>query len=110
PLTVCIVVLCKYVPSLGWVDTIMGDKVQVQPHLLFYQQLLADRDEDAQDYAEEVAKNKGICYAMDNVLLPALALTRREVVYGKLESEESERIFEEIDELQELLIKQEEGQ
>ena len=49
PLTVCLVVLGKYVPQLKFLDVLLGDEAPLDAHVTFYQRLLArDQDEATQ--------------------------------------------------------------
>ncbi len=49
PLTVCLVVLGKYVPQLKFLDVLLGDEPALDAHVTFYQRLLArDQDEATQ--------------------------------------------------------------
>jgi len=94
PLTVCIVVFCKYIPTLEWVDILMGDKLLSQPHMTFYQQLLADHQDAAETTLYESYSKDGLEKMMEEIALPALALTRREVVLKKLDSSEEKQIYQ----------------
>lgn len=93
PLTVCIVVFCKHAPSLEWVDILMGENPLPQPHLSYYQYHLAGNEDAAQDLVELSLKNEGYEKTLEGIALPALALTRREEVLGKLDREESAEIY-----------------
>ena len=42
PLTVCVVVLGKYVPQLKFLDALIGDAPALSPPARFYQRLVAD--------------------------------------------------------------------
>ena len=49
PLTVCLVVLGKYVPQLEFLDVLLGDEPSLDADVSYYQRLLArDQDEAAQ--------------------------------------------------------------
>src|SRR6202011_5903871 len=49
PLTVCLVVLGKYVPQLGFLDVLLGDEPSQDTDVHYYQRLLArDQDEATQ--------------------------------------------------------------
>lgn len=93
PLTVCIVVFCKHAPSLEWVDILMGENPLPQPHLSYYQYHLAGNEDAAQDLVELSLKKEGYEKTLEEIALPALALTRREEVLGKLDREESAEIY-----------------
>lgn len=93
PLTVCIVVFCKHAPSLEWVDILMGENPQPQPHLSYYQHHLAGNEDAAQDLVEVSLRKEGYEKTLEDIALPALALTRREEVLGKLDRDESAEIY-----------------
>lgn len=93
PLTVCIVVFCKHAPSLEWVDILMGENPLPQPHLSYYQHHLAGNEDAAQDLVEMSLQKEGYEKTLEDIALPALALTRREEVLGKLDRDESSEIY-----------------
>jgi len=94
PLTVCIVVFCKYIPSLEWVDVLMGEKPEVQPHLNYYQHHLANDEGASQALIDACAKKDGIEKAIETLVLPAVALTRFEEAAGKLDPEEASQMYD----------------
>lgn len=94
PLTVCIVVFCKHIPSMEWVEIMMGENPPPQPHLSYYQHHLADNEETAQELLESAAKKQGREQALEKIALPALALTRREEVLGNLDHEEAGQMYQ----------------
>lgn len=94
PLTVCIVVFCKHIPSMEWVDIMMGDNPTPQPHLSYYQHHLADNEDTAQELLEAAAKKNGVEDALENIALPVLALTRREEVLGNLDRDEVDHMYQ----------------
>ena len=93
PLTVCIVVFCKHAASLEWVDILMGENPLPQPHLSYYQYHLAGNEDAAQDLVELSLKKEGYEKTLEDIALPALALTRREEVLSKLDRDESAEIY-----------------
>ena len=94
PLTVCIVVFCKHLQSLEWVEVLMGVNPLPQPHLGYYQQHLANHEDVAQAMLEEAAQKDGVEAAVDGIVLPALVLTRREEVLGRLDRDETSQIYQ----------------
>ncbi|WP_395746941.1 AI-2E family transporter [Prosthecobacter sp.] len=94
PLTVCIVVFCKHAPSLEWVDILMGENPLPQPHLSYYQYQLAGNEEVAHTLLEDTIRQTDLGTAMEGIALPALVLTRREEVLGKLDDEEAAEIYQ----------------
>lgn len=103
PLTVVLVVFSRYIPSLEWIDILMGDKPKPQPHLCYYQQLISDNHEIAHTTVEESIEDKGIAETIDSILLPALSLTRREVTLGKLSREEQSEVHDNLSQTLELI-------
>jgi hypothetical protein len=94
PLTVCIVVFCKHIPSLEWVDLVMGENPPPQPHLSYYQQHLAGNEDAAQALIESSLEENGVEKTLEDIALPALALTRREEVLGRLDAQEAAQIYQ----------------
>lgn len=96
PLTVCIVVICKYIPSLAWVDVLMGEKQPPQAHLMAFRRLVAGDEDAFQSTIQESFEKNGVEVTLDQVVLPALVLTRREAMLGKLDEEEQKQVIETI--------------
>lgn len=94
PLTVCIVVFCKHIPSMEWVDILMGENPMPQQHLSYYQNHLANNEDAAQTLLENSMEKKGLETTLESVVLPALVITRREEVLGKLDLDEATQIYQ----------------
>ena len=86
PLTVCLIVLSKHLPSMGFLVLLMGDDPVLEPKARYYQRLLARDQDEAADIVEEYVKANDPESVYDEVLLPAL-------YYAKQDSER-ERISE----------------
>jgi predicted PurR-regulated permease PerM len=72
PLTVCLIVLGKHLPAMGFLVVLMGDEPVLAPRARYYQRLLArDRDEAA-DTVDAYVKASPPQSVHDEVLLPAL--------------------------------------
>jgi predicted PurR-regulated permease PerM len=78
PLTVCLVVLGRYVPPLKFLEVVLGDEPVLAPEAQFYQRLLAKDQEEARDVAEAYLKDHPLGIFYDAVLIPALALAERD--------------------------------
>ena len=94
PLTVCLVVLGQHVPRLHFFALLLGCQPPLRPHVSYYQRLLAKDLAEAAQVAAEQAKSSGLSTLCDDVLLPALALARRDRKYNGLTAEEEEGIFQ----------------
>ncbi|MGA7914657.1 MAG: AI-2E family transporter [Candidatus Acidiferrales bacterium] len=78
PLTLCVVVIGRYVPRLSFLPVLLGDDPVLSPDSRFYQRLLAlDRDE-ARIILVEHLKDKSLEVLYDSVLIPALNLAERD--------------------------------
>jgi hypothetical protein len=78
PLTVCIVVVGKYVPQFRFFDILLGDQPVLSPAERIYQRLLAMDAEEAADVAEEQLESSSLEAVYDQVLLPALAMAEQD--------------------------------
>jgi len=78
PLTVCIVVVGKYVPQFRFFDILLGDQPVLSPAQRIYQRLLAMDAEEATDVAEEQLDSSSLEAVYDQVLLPALAMAEHD--------------------------------
>ena len=58
PLTVCLAVLGKYVPHLGFLHVLLGDQPVLAPHERFYQRLLADDPDEARECGPRVPQGQ----------------------------------------------------
>jgi len=74
PLTVCLVVLGRYVPQLRFLEIMLGSQPVLVREEQLYQRLISANTEEAIDLAEtEVAATSAIAF-YDNVAIPALRL------------------------------------
>jgi len=94
PLTVCLVVLGKYVPQLHYITVLMSDEPVVEKHVVLYQRLLAmDQEEPAQIVADFV-KAHAVERVYDDLLIPALNFARLDRARDDLTDEQERFIWE----------------
>ncbi len=74
PLTVCLVVVGRYVPQFGFLDVLLGNEPVLEPHEKLYQRLLAGDPNEASDNAEEFLEEEYLVDYYDKVGMPALLL------------------------------------
>ena len=90
PLTVCLVVLGKHLPALGFIVVLMGDRPVIEVKARYYQRLLArDRDE-AIDIVEAYVDTNGRELVYDTVLLPALYYAKQDHDRGLLSEDDTQ--------------------
>ena len=85
PLTVCLVVLGRHVPQLGFFHVLLGDEPALAPELKFYQRLLARDPEEAIELAEEYLDDEPLDKLYDMVIMPALGLAEQDRLRGSLD-------------------------
>jgi predicted PurR-regulated permease PerM len=88
PLTVCLVVIGKYVPQLQFLDILLGDEPVLPPHMRVYQRLIAGDEDEAQELLEAEHKERPLLEVYDEVLVPALALAELDHHRGSLDGEQ----------------------
>jgi predicted PurR-regulated permease PerM len=78
PLTVCLIVLGKHLPAMGFLVVLMGDEPVLDARARYYQRLLARDQDEASDVVEEYVKENPPESVYDEVLLPALYYTKKD--------------------------------
>jgi predicted PurR-regulated permease PerM len=94
PLTVCLVVLGQHVGRLGFLSVLLSDRPPLAPHVSYYQRLLADDLGEASRLVAAHADAEGTARVPDDVILPALAMARRDRQRGELSAERARAIHE----------------
>ncbi|WP_129776533.1 AI-2E family transporter [Peristeroidobacter soli] len=74
PLTVCIAVLGRHVRSLRFLAVIFADEPALQPHVRFYQRLLARDEDEASVLVSRKLQEAGPIGVIDQVLMPTITL------------------------------------
>ncbi len=87
PLTVCVAVIGRYVPQLGFLDILLGNQAPLKPEEAFYQRLLAGHPDEATSQAEDFIKDHSPAEFFTQVALPALLLAERDRLRGELEGD-----------------------
>ncbi|MFO0960161.1 MAG: AI-2E family transporter [Isosphaeraceae bacterium] len=88
PLTVCLAVIGKYVPSLRFFATLLGEEVELRPHLRFYQRIVALDRVGATAVVTAELKQHTPLEVFDSMLLPALARGEQDSERGALDEGE----------------------
>jgi predicted PurR-regulated permease PerM len=94
PLTVCLVVLGKYVPALSFFDTLLGDQPAMEAPVGYYQRLLARDQDEAAEIAAEHLKANALGQVFDGLLVPALVYAKRDVDRQALNEDDQRFIIE----------------
>ena len=92
PLTVCLVVLGRYVPFLKFLDTLLGDRPALEPSHRLYQRMLAQDESEVAELVDDHAALDGLDATYDEVVVPMLAHARDDLRGGRLEQATHDRL------------------
>jgi predicted PurR-regulated permease PerM len=93
PLTVCVIVLARYVPQLSFLHIALGDQDVLTTEIQLYQRLLAMDHAEARDVVDQFLKDHPLLDLYEQVVIPALALAEQERHRGTLEPAREEFVF-----------------
>src|ERR1700722_2282629 len=93
PLTVCVVVLGRYVPQLSFLHVLLGDEDVLSTELHLYQRLLAMDHAEALEVVTQFLKDRPLLDLYQQVIIPALILAEQERHRGTLEQTREDFIF-----------------
>lgn len=79
PMTVCLVVIGRYIPQLQVFETLLGSEPVLAPPERLYQRVLQGDVEEAIEIAEEAIEESSLASFHDTVLLPTLRLASEEL-------------------------------
>lgn len=96
PMTVCLVVLGRYVPGLKIFDQLLGEPPPVSNPIRLYQRLLAKDSIEAEDLVKQHVEQHPIAETCDKLLLPALDLVNQDLEHGTIDEEDAEWIHGEV--------------
>lgn len=103
PLTLCLVVLGRHVDRLEFLDVLLGDRPALSPVESFYQRMLADDPDEAQDQAEILLKTCSLSTYYDTVALNGLKLAADDARRGALDTQRLSRMRDAVRQLVEEL-------
>jgi predicted PurR-regulated permease PerM len=94
PLTVSLVVMGRYVPSLGFLSVLLGDQPVLSPAAQYYQRLLATDQNEARQILEQHLKEKSLEELYSSVVIPALSLAEQDRHRNKLDTDTQDFIYQ----------------
>jgi predicted PurR-regulated permease PerM len=97
PVTVCVVVMGKYIPQLSFLYTLLGDQPVLAPHERLYQRLLASNRDEADELLEDALRTRSKSEVCDAVIVPALQLAEDDHDRGALPDAKRIMVFEHIE-------------
>lgn len=97
PMTVCLVVVGRYIPQFAVFDVLFGDKPVLAPHSRFYQRLLVGDTLESTLRAEEVLEEETIADFHSEVGIPAMLLAQGDYARGVLSQDQLTRFADSAD-------------
>lgn len=91
PLTVCLVVIGRYLPQFAVFDVLFGDQPVLAPHSRLYQRLLVGDTVESTLRAEEILEDAFIADYHRDVGIPALLLAQADYERGVLTQDQENR-------------------
>jgi predicted PurR-regulated permease PerM len=85
PMTLCLAVLGKHVPSLGFFATLLGEEAELDQNIRLYQRLVSLDQDGATAVVEAALNERPRAEVFDQMLVPALSRAGRGVALGELE-------------------------
>ncbi len=99
PLTVCLVVLGRYVPHLSFLYILLGDEPVLGLEAQIYQRLLAMDQMEAQTIVDRFLKGNSLIELYDSVFVPALTMAEQDRHKGAIDPAHEEFLFLSINEM-----------
>jgi hypothetical protein len=98
-LTVCVLVLGRYVPQFSFLHVLLGDEAPLVAEALIYQRLLAMDEQEARAVADGFLKEHSLTELYDSVLIPTLTMAEQDRHKGALDQAREEFLFLSIKEM-----------
>lgn len=109
PMTLCVVILGRYVERLNFLDVLLGDRPALTPVESFYNRMLAGRLDDVQDDAEQLLKSRPLSAYYDEVAIQALRVAAADIARGVLTETQTARFVDGVEGLLEELADHDDG-
>ncbi|HEV7137769.1 MAG TPA: hypothetical protein VGN43_14115, partial [Steroidobacteraceae bacterium] len=95
-ITVCLVVMGKYVPQLEFLEVLLGDEPALEPYQQLYQRLLTSNRDEADTLLEEAVREHSLREVCDIAIVPALRLLEADFARGALKPGRRRAVLEQI--------------
>jgi predicted PurR-regulated permease PerM len=94
PLTVCVVVISKYMPQLDFIGILMSDEPVIEPSISYYQRLLAMDQDEAAEIVEEHLATHPKEQIFDDLLIPTLNYAKRDFAFDRMAESEQQFVLQ----------------
>jgi hypothetical protein len=98
PMTVCAVVMGKYIPQLKFLQVLLGDEPVLEPFERLYQRLLSSNRDEADTVLEDALQESSIVDVCDTIIVPAILRAEEDHARGTLSDAKRQSILEHLNE------------
>ncbi|HET9105751.1 MAG TPA: AI-2E family transporter [Steroidobacteraceae bacterium] len=106
PITVCLVVMGKYVPQLEFLEVLLGDEPALEPYQQLYQRLLTSNRDEADMLLEDAMRQHSLREVCDSAIVPALRLLEADFARGVLKPARRRAVLDQIQQWVDELLEQ----
>jgi predicted PurR-regulated permease PerM len=99
PMTVCLIVMGRYVPQMSFLYILMGEDAELSPEAHYYERLLAMDESESRRVVDEFLKEHTLAELYDRVVLPALSLSEQDRHKGAMDEVHSAWLYQTTTEL-----------
>ncbi|MHB8814452.1 MAG: AI-2E family transporter [Steroidobacteraceae bacterium] len=96
PITVCLVVMGKYVPQLEFFEVLLGDEPALEPYQQLYQRLLTSNRDEADTLLQEALRAHSLRDVCDLAIVPAMRLLAADFARGALKPVSRRAVLDQI--------------
>ena len=96
PITVCLVVMGKYVPQLEFLEVLLGDEPALEPGQQLYQRLLTSNRDEADALLEGALREHSLREVCDIAIVPALRQLEADFARGTLKPVRRRAVLDQI--------------
>jgi predicted PurR-regulated permease PerM/methylmalonyl-CoA mutase cobalamin-binding subunit len=97
PLTVCLVVMGKYIPQLGFLHVLLSDEPVLTDQQRLYQRLLAGNSDEADELLDASLREQSFLEVCDETVVPAVLMVEGDYDRGALSEERRHLVLEHLD-------------
>ncbi len=99
PITVCLAVVGKHFSQVAIFDLLLGDDPVLEPHVSFYQRLVARDQDEATQIVLSQAKTEPLDHVFDEMVIPALNLIKQDLARADVTDADEQYVVETIHEV-----------
>ncbi len=94
PLSVCIMVLGRFVPGLSFISRLIGSDPAMEPAVHFYHRLASLDTLEGRDIVRRSLEKRGYVETVEELVVPALAFAARDFEAGIIPAEDADEVAE----------------